>query len=158
MCRQITLSAIHKKISSKEIQKRRNIAMSAAEPPNDQFLTVNLAFFLNKGSAPFVCPLNNIPTCCYGKQKAFLTLSLFYYLLSPRIISINRCLSYISFPFLGNIVYYFLVIAPLAEWTVKDLWDFACDMLVYLPVSHESSCIYYDFKQVFITYIRRKSL
>lgn len=77
MCRQITLSAIHKKISSKEIQKRQNIAMSAAEPSNDQFLTVNLAFFLNKGSAPFVCPLNNIPTCYYGEKKAFLTLPLF---------------------------------------------------------------------------------
>lgn len=49
---QITLSAIHKKISSKEIQKRQNIAMSAAEPPNDQFLTVNLAFFLKKGVLP----------------------------------------------------------------------------------------------------------
>lgn len=59
-----------------------------------------------------------------------------YYLLCSRIISINRCLSYISFPFLGNIVYCFLVIAPLAEWTVKDLWDFACDMLVYFSVSH----------------------
>lgn len=78
MSRQITLSGIHKKISSKEIQKRQNIAMSAAEPPNDQFLTVNLAFFLNKGSAPFVCPLNNIPTCYYGKKKAFLTLPLFF--------------------------------------------------------------------------------
>lgn len=67
LCREITLSAIHKKIISKEIQKRQNIAMSAAEHPNDQFLTVNLAFFLKRGLAPLVCPLNNIPTCYYGK-------------------------------------------------------------------------------------------
>lgn len=99
----ITHPAVHKEISSKEIQKQQKYRDVRHRTPNDQFLAVNLTFFSTRGRfAPFVCPLNNIRTRAImeNRKKAFLTLPLLYYLWCPRIISINRCLSYISFPFL----------------------------------------------------------